>query len=132
MKALRSRAITLGFLADVAGSWIAGIAVFAFTPGLEGLSVEQQSAVLSVSPFVFLLGSLMTYLGGFVAGHLAPGEELANSFAVGALVTLLTFFSLLDSSAGTPFWLVAVAMLITIPLAVAGGLSRASLRRKTA
>ena len=131
MKALRSRAITLGFLTDFVGTWILGAAVIALDPTLGALSAEQQSAALATSPILFILGSLMTYAGGFVAGHLAPGEELANAFVVGALSTLLTFVSLLDSSQGTPFWLEALAMLITIPLAIAGGLTRASRRRRS-
>ena len=131
MKALVPRAISLGFLTDMLGTTIVSTLYLALDPRLAALSPEAQSAALGDSPVAWLLGSLMTVAGGFVAGHLAASKEVPNAFAVGAFSTVLLFVSILGAPpAGGPFWVVALSMLLTIPLAIAGGVARAALRRQ--
>lgn len=130
MNALRPQAVVLGFVTDLAGTWIAAALVLALDPAMSGMSVEDQSAVLSSSPLMFSLGAAMTLLGGFVAGQFAPGEELSNAFAVGALSTAFGFLNTIGAPPVVPFEIEALGLLVTIPLACGGGLLRAALRSR--
>jgi len=108
-------AILAGFGTDIFGS---AIVFQILQPGAESI-------------LGWVLGGFMTFLGGMVAAQLAPGSELASAFGVGALTTAYTFLIVLASPAEGPFWPIALAMLITVPLAVAGGTTRAALRMHT-
>ena len=130
MNALRPNALLLGLLTDVGGTWLLTSFVLALDSRYAALSPEDQAAALATAPAMWVLGSLTTYLGGFVAGHLAIGEELANSFAMGIASTVFSFVEILSAPPTAPFWVEAAALLITIPLACAGGLTSAALRSR--
>ena len=130
MNDLRPSAVSAGFLLDSVGTWLTLLAVIALTPGLAGLTEDQQTAFLVAAPAVQVLGALWTVVGGFFAAHLAPEREIPNAFAVGALSSILGFLSAFSAPASVPFAYEAVGLAITIPLALAGGLLRVRLPRR--
>ena len=131
MNALRPSALFFGLLTDIGGTWLLTSFVLALDSRYAAMSPEDQAAALAMAPAMWVLGSLTTYLGGFVAGHLAVGEELGNAFAVGIASTVFSFIEILSEPPTAPFWVEAAALLITIPLACGGGLTRAALRSRT-
>ena len=126
---LRPIAVSAGFLLDVMGTWLTSLAIIAMTPGLAALSEEQQTTFLATNAGAQAVGALWTIAGGFLAAHLATDGEIANAFAVGALSTILGFLGAFSSPPDVPFAFEAVGLAITIPLALAGGWSRAAFRR---
>lgn len=130
MNDLRPSAVSAGFLLDTVGTWLTVFAIFAFTPGLAGLSEDQQTAFLTAAPAVQVLGALWTVVGGFFAAHLAPAREIPNAFAVGALSSMIGFLSAFSAPSTVPFAYEAVGLAITIPLALVGGWLRVKLPRR--
>ncbi len=129
MNDLRPRAVTAGFFLDTVGTWVTQLLILALTPGLAALSEEQQIAFLGTSAGSQALGAAWTVAGGFLAAHLAPDREIANAFAVGALSTILGFLGAFSAPDTIPLAYEALGLAITIPLALAGGWSRAAFRR---
>ncbi len=125
---LRPAAILAGLLTDVGGSLLAqAVVAYAF-----GADPADAAAVdrLSASP-AFLAVSLSvalasTALGGFVAAHLAKGEELNNAFVMGVASAVSSLMFTLGTP--LPLWFVAVNIALTVPAALAGGYARAKTR----
>ena len=125
---LHAPAILFGWLADVALSGIAGVAVvvaFGVDP-MDAAAVDGLSSVLPYFLVSLPVALVCTAIGGYVAGHLAAGEELNNAFVMGvaSAVTSLVF----TIGATVPLWYLAASIALTVPAALGGGYVRARTR----
>ncbi|HEY0820562.1 MAG TPA: hypothetical protein VGD46_17375 [Rhizobacter sp.] len=122
-------AMLLSLALDVVGS-IALVAGFGVEVS-EGMTQEEVNAavqaVTTTGGFLFaalLYGTATTVFGGFVAARLARSHPYFNALAVGVLGVVLGV--LLGGEA--PFWFEALAFLVSVPAALAGG--HLALRRR--
>jgi hypothetical protein len=67
------------------------------------------------------LGSLFTFLGGYVAARWAGFRFLLHGAATGALSLVLSLPFVLGATEATPAWLLYGGPAITVPLAMLGG-----------
>lgn len=115
-------AMLLSLALDVVGS-IALVASFGVQVTSQMTPEETQAAIEAVTGthgFMFaslLYGTATTIFGGFVAARMARSHPYFNAMAVGVLGIVLGL--LLGSDA--PFWFNAIAFLMSVPAAVAGG-----------
>lgn len=115
-------AMLLSLALDVVGS-IALVASFGVQV-TQDMSQEQVNAaiqaVTGTGSFLFaslLYGTATTAFGGFVAARLARSHPYFNALAIGVLGIVLGL--LLGSD--VPFWFEALAFLVSVPAALAGG-----------
>lgn len=120
------KAIIIAMLLSLALDVVGGAALVAgFGADLkDGMTQEQMKAaiqaVVSTDGFLFaslVYGTATTVFGGFVAARLARSHPYFNALAIGVLGIVLGL--LLDD--GAPFWYDALAFLVSMPAAVAGG-----------
>ncbi len=115
-------AMLLSLALDVVGS-IALVASFGVQVHPDMTHEETSAAIQAVTStggflFVSLLyGMATTVFGGFVAARLARSHPYFNAMAVGVLGIVLGL--LLGGDA--PFWFEALAFVMSVPAAVAGG-----------
>lgn len=126
MSELRTRAVLIGSLVDIGGTFIAGSLLIAAVATATGATTPEQLArTLDAAPSLQLatlaLGLLMTLVGAYVAARLAPGAERMHAFAVGVISTLIGFSSVFASPESSPFWSQAAGLILTVPAAFAGG-----------
>ena len=115
-----------GFVVDFLGTNVAsvglGIAMGRIAIGLSSNSsyvlVEDPSLLLWSSVAV---GSLFTFLGGYVAARWAGFRFLLHGAATGALSLTLSLPFVFGANETTPAWLLYGGPAITIPLAILGG-----------
>lgn len=123
-------AMLLSLALDVVGS-IALVASFGveFTQEMTQEQVNAAIEAVTQTPsFLFaslIYGTATTVFGGFVAARLARSHPYFNALAVGTLGIVLGLLLGGDS----PFWFEALAFVVSIPAAVAGG--QIALRRPT-
>lgn len=139
MSELNIRAVLIGSLVDIGGTFLAGSLLVAGVATAAGATTPEQlaqaldgSATLQLATLV--LGLVMTALGAYAAARLAPGTERLHAFAVGVISTLIGFTSVFASPETSPFWAQAAGLMLTVPAAFAGGeIRRATVRqgRKT-
>ena len=148
------KAIIVGLIVDVMATSIiggifvaiAGAAFFATalrapggvaamnTMASNAATMTTQMTMLMSSPLVvvgmIVSGALGSLLGGYISGLLAPGAEIKNAVAMGALSLTLGLLMVLANSgattSGTPVWATIVSFLLTIPAAACGGALRAA------
>jgi hypothetical protein len=115
-------AMLLSLALDVVGS-IALVASFGVQVHSQMTPEETEAAIQAVTStngFLFaslLYGTATTVFGGFVAARLARSYPYFNALAIGVLGIVLGL--LLGGEA--PFWFEALAFLVSVPAAVAGG-----------
>lgn len=115
-------AMLLSLALDVVGSL--GLIVVFGVQLTADMSPEQVNAALDevTGTTSFLLASLVygtatTAFGGYVAARVARGYPYFNAAAVGGVGIVLGLLL----SADAPWWFQALAYLVSIPAAVAGG-----------
>lgn len=126
MTELKVRAVLIGSLVDILGSFILGAAVFAVVSATTGVTATADltrlyDASAPLQLVTLALGLVMTATGAFVAARLTPGTERLHAFAVGAVSTLMGFSIVFSAPESSPFWSQAASLILTIPAAFAGG-----------
>ena len=126
MSDLNTRAVVIGSLVDIVGSFILGELFYAAIGAASGAtSAEELTALLDASIPLQLatlaLGLVMTGTGAYVAARMASGLERPHGFAVGVISTAIGFTIVFAAPESGPFWSQASSLLLTIPAAFAGG-----------
>jgi len=122
------KAIILGFLADMAATMVGGMVLgfgYAFILGRQGLKPDQIASVLqhqsmttSFGLVSVLVGTLASFLGGWICGRIVRRNEFR--FAA-ILALLLTLFGLLFAGGGRlPLPEMLVASVLTVVSVMAG------------
>lgn len=133
MTDLKIRAVLIGSLVDILGSFILGALFFGILGGVTGAaSAEELTRVYDGSVVLqaatLSLGLLMTAVGAYVAARLAAGAERLHAFVVGVVSTAMGFSVVFAAPEASPFWSQAASLILTIPAAFVGG----EIRRATA
>jgi hypothetical protein len=127
MSDLDARAVVIGSIVDIVGSFLIGGVFFAVLAATNGdPSAEELDRIYGGSvPLQLLtlaLGLAMTAVGAYVAARLAAkGGERLHAFAVGVVSTVLGFTVVLAAPESSPFWSQAASLILTIPAAFVGG-----------
>ena len=120
------KAIIIAMLLSLALDVVGGVALvvsFGLQVTAQMTPEETQAAIEAVTRtdgFIFaslLWGTATTVFGGFVAARVARSHPYFNALAVGVLGLVLGL--LMGGQA--PFWFDALAFLVSVPAAVAGG-----------
>ena len=120
------KAIIIAMLLSLALDVVGGVALvvsFGLQVTAQMTPEETQAAIEAVTRtdgFIFaslLWGTATTVFGGFVAARVARSHPYFNALAVGVLGIVLGL--LMGGQA--PFWFDALAFLVSVPAAVAGG-----------
>jgi hypothetical protein len=122
---IRPKAILIGIVADIGATYLAmAILMVSIGGGTRDLSEEDARQLIETTfqqaPYLLLsgaLGLLATALGGFVAAKVATVAPLLNAACVGLFD--LVFGILLSGDA--PLWFSVIALLLTLPAAITGG-----------
>ncbi len=133
MTGLNVRAVLIGSLVDILGSFIAGGVFFAILGAASGAaSADELNGMYDTSvPFqvvTLALGLVMTGVGAYVAARMTKGTERLHAFAVGVVSTAIGFTIVFAAPETQPFWSQAASLILTIPAAFGGG----EIRRATA
>ncbi|MGH2450422.1 MAG: hypothetical protein ACRDGE_03955 [Candidatus Limnocylindria bacterium] len=126
MSDLDLRAVLTGVAVDILGSIGIGGALLLLAGNLLGAtSTEALEELFDVSMElqVFSLGTGLFFViaGAFVAARIAKRDELQHAFAVGVISAVVSFSCIFMEPEALPFWYEAVALILTIPVAFAGG-----------
>lgn len=125
------KAILSGFALDFIGSQIASAIVvvpFAAALAARAVPVEQIEARLYSSStfllFIFVISSVFTIAGAYLAAHMAPGDEIRHALAVGVIGLLLGVVALSAQPKILPIWYNIAAFALILPCAYLGGTLR--------
>jgi len=118
---ISAKAIALGFAAGFAAG-----AIYSLVVGLVRLAMSSKDLLDPAFVAVNLVGALGTsVVAGYVAARFAPGAEVENSVAVGAVVVLLSAIAYVPFGMDRyPAWYNIPAFLLTIPFCIVGGIIR--------
>lgn len=125
---LRLPAILFGWVTDVFGSSLAAIPLlgaFGVDPG-DPAALDRLMTSTSYLVASLVVGLCFTGAGGFVAAHLARGEELNNAFVLGIVSAASS--AILSMGSPLPLLYVAAGVVATVPAALLGGYLRARTR----
>jgi hypothetical protein len=120
------KAIIIAMLLSLALDVVGGVALvvsFGLQVTSQMTPEETQAAIEAITRtdgFIFaslLWGTATTVFGGFVAARVARSHPYFNALAVGVVGLVLGL--LMGGQA--PFWFDALAFLVSVPAAVAGG-----------
>jgi hypothetical protein len=126
MSDLSVRAVLIGSLVDVVGSFFAGGVFFAIlgtasaARSADELNFIYDSSV-PLQIVTLAIGLVMTGVGAYVAARLVRGAERLHAFAVGVVSTTVGFTIVFAAPESQPFWSQAASLILTIPAAFAGG-----------
>lgn len=124
------RSAAYGFLMDVISSECSSFLltmIFSFILVMQGKSYAQVQSELSNSYFSTLyisLGLLSSGAGGFLAAHCAKHDRILNAMLTGAISTGFGFLITYTNPQSMTSSLQTMSLLLTIPIAIAGGLIR--------
>jgi len=129
VKKLNTKAVIIGWLVDIAGSFMAGIfisIVAAVILTARGVSPDQITEELSGSKVFWNIslftGFSFTFLGGYISAFIADSGEIKHALIVGIL-SLITGL-LLSSITQPPESNLFLISIFVIPFAVLGGYFR--------
>ncbi len=122
---IRPKAILIGIVADIGATYlIMAVLMVSLGAGARDLSEEEArqliESALQQPSYLLLsgaLGLLATALGGFVAAKVATVAPLLNAACVGLFDLILGILLVSDA----PLWFSAMALLLTLPAAIMGG-----------
>jgi predicted phage tail protein len=122
---IRPKAILIGIVADIGATYlIMAVLMVSLGAGARDLSEEEArqliESALQQPSYLLLsgaLGLLATALGGFVAAKVAIVAPLLNAACVGLFDLVLGVLLIGDA----PLWFTAMALLLTLPAAIMGG-----------
>ena len=130
---LNRRAIVYGCLTDVGASMAAGIPLLLFAVATSSERASLESTIQSAGYVTasLILGLVATALGGYVAARKSPRAELTNALAVGIVMVLLGILLLVLIRIPLDLW-GTLGLVLTIPAALASGLTRLSQLERSA
>ncbi len=122
---INRKAVLLGILVDVIGSFTLGLLILMILLGIyyasKGIPVDEMETYMQNDiPSLFItiaVGLYFTFLGGFVAGRVAKSDEVLNASVVGIAGVLLLLFFWDESAPGVNL----IGLTFTIPVAMLGG-----------
>lgn len=122
---IRPKAILIGIVADIGVTYlIMAVLMISLGAGARDLSEEEARQLIENAlqqPSYLLLsgalGLMATALGGFVAAKVAIVAPLLNAACVGLFDLVLGILLIGD----TPLWFSVIALLLTLPAAIMGG-----------
>jgi hypothetical protein len=127
MKKLRLKAVSVGLLIDILGSFAVGlllsvvigaIAVAGGDTSPLHLKELQASVLLKI---IGLIGTIFfTGLGGYYAAKLSAPNGYSNSLAVGLISLSLGVILSIVQPGITPQWKVIIGLILTVPAAMVG------------
>jgi peptidoglycan/LPS O-acetylase OafA/YrhL len=135
MTELNARAVLIGSLVDIVGSFVVGGIFFAVIGTASGATTAEELNTVYDTSMTFqlvtlVLGLAMTGVGAYVAARMTKGTERLHAFAVGVISTAIGFTVVFAAPETQPFWSQAASLILTIPAAFAGGeIRRAMLGR---
>lgn len=126
MSELNVRAVLIGALVDIVGSFFVGGLFFAFIGIASGATSAEElntvyDASVSLQVVTIVLGLGMTAVGAYVAARMTKGAERMHAFAVGVISTAIGFTVVFAAPDTQPFWSQAASLILTIPAAFVGG-----------
>jgi len=131
------RSAAYGFLMDVIGSECSSFlltTIFSFILAMQGKNYYQIQADLSNNNFSLVytsLGLFFSGAGGFLAAHCAKHDRILNSALAGAISSSFGCLMTYTNPQFIPSSLQTMSLLLTIPVAIAGGCIRqASLKKQ--
>ena len=122
---IRPKAILIGIVTDIGVTYlIMAVLMISLGAGARDLSEEEAKQLIENAlqqPSYLLLsgalGLMATALGGFVAAKAAIVAPLLNAACVGLFDLVLGILLIGD----TPLWFSVIALLLTLPAAIMGG-----------
>ena len=122
---IRPKAILIGIVTDIGVTYlIMAVLMISLGAGARDLSEEEARQLIENAlqqPSYLLLsgalGLMATALGGFVAAKVAIVAPLLNAACVGLFDLVLGILLIGD----TPLWFSVIALLLTLPAAIMGG-----------
>jgi hypothetical protein len=127
MNGISPKAVLIATVATLGLDIIGGIMLTAvlggefFRPDMSQQQIEAAARALAASkPFLlssFVLGTLTTVLGGYLAARMAEVVPYWNALAFGVVGLVVSAFT----ARGLPLWFIVPAFLISLPAAVLGG-----------
>ena len=122
---INRKAVLLGILVDIVGSFTLGLLVIMILLGIyyasQGIPVDEMETYMKndiASLFLTItVGLYFTFLGGFVAGRVAKSDEVLNASMVGIAGVLLVLVFWNESTPGINL----IGLTFTIPVAMLGG-----------
>jgi len=133
---LNFRAAIYGFLIDVIGTELTAFVltiVFSIMLAMQGKSSAQIQAELTSNNFLILyvsFGVIFSIAGGCLAAHCTEHDKILNAALTGVISVSLGYLMTYTNPAYIPNTLHTMALLLTIPMAIAGGLIRKFLIKK--
>jgi hypothetical protein len=111
----------------------AGIPLLLFAVATSSDRASLESTIQSAGYVTasLILGLVATALGGYVAARKSPRAELTNALAVGIVMVLLGILLLVLIRIPLDLW-GTLGLVLTIPAALAGGLTRLSQLERSA
>lgn len=123
------KAIVVGFLVDIGGTFLANIAyglIMGIILAAQGLTPAEIETTMAEGPAVYLtnliIGFIFTFVGGYVAGRIAKTAEVFHGGMVGILGILLGLVLYKPLNMGAyPQWYIVLGFATAIPIALLGG-----------
>jgi hypothetical protein len=133
---LNFRAAIYGFLMDVIGTELTSFVltmVFSIMLAMQGKSSSQIQTELTSNNFLIVyrfFGIIFSIAGGFLTAHCTKHDKILNAALTGIISVSLGCLMTYTNPAYIPNTLHTMALLLTIPMAIAGGLIRKFLIKK--
>jgi hypothetical protein len=115
------KAVALGVAVGICGSLFFSLVASVVLGIAAGGKTSAQVVAETVAKFLWVnlvAGLGLTFLGGFLAGRVAPERKVLHAAAVGLIALVLS----LAFAGGEPGWFKAISWALLVPVAVAGGL----------